>query len=110
MFNHIICGIYLIVSPHIYEARENIYMDFEQLLPLLGGDEKAAAPMKSAGGDKKALLSAIVENNTEAVKVLGLMSALESKSPPARKKSEGLNEISDFAPNDIIGTLFKLLR
>ena len=98
---------------HIHNSvstlKEFYHMDLTQLLPLLGGDEKTTALLKAANGDKTSLLKGLAGENANTAKILGLMSAL-GNDKRQKKGAVGISAVADFANNDIVGALFKLLK
>ena len=98
---------------HIHNSvstlKEFYHLDLTQLLPLLGGDEKTTALLKAANGDKTSLLKGLAGENANTAKILGLMSAL-GNDKRQKKGAVGISAVADFANNDIVGALFKLLK
>ena len=84
-------------------------MDISQILPLLGGDEKTAALLKAANGDKASLLQGLAGGDGNAAKILGLMSAFGNEKNQ-KKGAVGISAVASFANNDIVGALYKLLK
>lgn len=102
-------------------------MDISQLLPFLlkGDDNDQKSKLLSAmlsGGKQEDILASMAGGGTadilskmkgggggsgDMMALMNMLKAQQKKTP--EKKFEGLKTISDFAPPDILGTMYKML-
>lgn len=102
-------------------------MDISQILPLLisgadGNNDQAKMLSALMGGNGKPedILSAMANNSGIAgdtqnkaqganFDMMTMMNLLNSNKKQTSNKFEGLSVISNFAPPDILGTMYKIL-
>lgn len=87
-------------------------MDLNSILPLLlgnneGMDKAKIFSMLAGGGNNADILKDAYSGNMNGI--INLLSKNMNKKTQA-SAAMGLSAITEFAPSDIIGTLFKLLN